>query len=307
VRNAEGDYSVLLFFAGEDACRERTLEYATAACERLAARLNITANFGVSQVSALATEAPALLAQARKAVSAQFYSAGPIIFYSEIACLDQEPLEELNGADLERDLEEKVFLGEAGGADAFLEKYLSGRHGAETEAYLKSLSFSIVNILSLKLRQKGLNSLGSQQGLWRRLKSFRRAEDLRKWLWGMIVTVQQHIEAQNNSRYASLVRTVREVVAARYMEPLTVPDIAAAVYLSPKQANAIFCKTVGCSIFDYLTAFRMDRAKELLKQTDAKISAVAEEVGYTNKSHFALIFKRCVGMTPAEYKSRPVL
>jgi len=104
-----------------------------------------------------------------------------------------------------------------------------------------------------------------------------------------------------------LVKVVKQVVENRYSEPLSVADIAAAVYLSPKQANVIFKREEGFTIFDYLTAFRISRAKKLLKETDQTIQAIAEQVGYSNKSHFAIVFKRSTGLAPAEYKNKPVI
>jgi two-component system response regulator YesN len=129
-------------------------------------------------------------------------------------------------------------------------------------------------------------------------------DDIRQWLNDTIYGVQQFIEEKNTSPYAGLVKTVKKVVKNRYAEPLSVPDIAAEVYLSPKQANAIFKREEGLSIFDYLVSFRMERAKILLKETNLTVQGIAEAVGYSNKSHFAIMFRRHTGMTPAEYKNR---
>lgn len=49
---------------------------------------------------------------------------------------------------------------------------------------------------------------------------------------------------------------------------------------------------------------RMRRAAELLQTTDAKIEAIAREVGYQNPFVFSTTFKRCLGWSPSEYPGR---
>jgi AraC family transcriptional regulator len=47
---------------------------------------------------------------------------------------------------------------------------------------------------------------------------------------------------------------------------------------------------------------RMDAARRLLRETKESIVAVALEVGYTNPSHFAQLFRRENGLSPSDYR-----
>jgi two-component system response regulator YesN len=47
-------------------------------------------------------------------------------------------------------------------------------------------------------------------------------------------------------------------------------------------------------------------AKKLLKDPYCKVYMVSEGVGYTNKSHFCLLFKKFTGLSPTEYKNKAV-
>ena len=58
----------------------------------------------------------------------------------------------------------------------------------------------------------------------------------------------------------------------------------------------------GVNYIDYLTQVRMDRAKELLKNTDKPINAIALETGYVNEKYFRKLFKKMVGIKPSEYR-----
>jgi len=106
------------------------------------------------------------------------------------------------------------------------------------------------------------------------------------------------------SYHAKLTEQVKSIIAAKYMHPITVQEIADDLFLSVSHANNLFKKQTGQKIFDYLTAYRMEKAKLLLRQSDKRIYEVVEEVGYTNKSHFCLIFKKHFGFSPSDYRSQ---
>ncbi|SFJ93050.1 two-component system, response regulator YesN [Paenibacillus sp. UNC496MF] len=102
--------------------------------------------------------------------------------------------------------------------------------------------------------------------------------------------------------YERIVSRIKAIVAAKYRETITVQEIAGEVFLSLSHANNIFKSKTGLKIFDYLTEYRMERAKSLLRHPDSKIYQVAMQVGYTNKSHFCLVFRKHAGVSPSEYK-----
>jgi transcriptional regulator GlxA family with amidase domain len=55
---------------------------------------------------------------------------------------------------------------------------------------------------------------------------------------------------------------------------------------------------------DYIHALRLEAAKELLETADLPVEAVANEVGYEDASFFGRLFRRKVGLTPAQYRIR---
>jgi len=93
-----------------------------------------------------------------------------------------------------------------------------------------------------------------------------------------------------------------DYIHTNYQNPITTNDVAAAAFLSPSYANHKFSLKCGCSIFDYITSYRIDQAKRMLTETDEKITLIAERVGYSGKTSFYLAFKRIAGMSPTEYR-----
>ena len=108
----------------------------------------------------------------------------------------------------------------------------------------------------------------------------------------------------SDSRDANLVKDVKEIIRKEYADQITVAYISERVYMSSRQLNTIFKRMTGLTVFQYMINYRMNMAKQLLSAPDAMIYEVCEQVGYTNKSYFTMLFKNTIGQTPKEYRSR---
>lgn len=96
--------------------------------------------------------------------------------------------------------------------------------------------------------------------------------------------------------------SMKAFIDVNYMKPLTTNSVAQSVYLSPNYANSCFSLKYGMSIFNYISAVRLEKAKLLLRSTDEQITRIAELVGYGSKTSFYLAFKRSYGLSPTEYR-----
>ena len=63
-----------------------------------------------------------------------------------------------------------------------------------------------------------------------------------------------------------------------------------------------FKEKVGVSFVQYVTKCRMDKAKELLKDSSMKLADIAETLGMGNVQSFIRTFKKYEGMTPGQYR-----
>ncbi|MGV7211283.1 AraC family transcriptional regulator [Oxalobacteraceae bacterium A2-2] len=86
----------------------------------------------------------------------------------------------------------------------------------------------------------------------------------------------------------------------------TIDQLASIAALSRTAFFERFARTVGATPMDYLLAWRMEIAKELLTAGELTVSAIAERVGYGSSSAFSVAFSRYVGLAPSHYvRSRP--
>jgi AraC-like DNA-binding protein len=82
----------------------------------------------------------------------------------------------------------------------------------------------------------------------------------------------------------------------------TLEGLAREAAMSRSAYAARFKELVGQTMFEYLTAVRMQRAQALLRESGSSLTAIAARVGYTSRLAFSKAFKRLTGITPSRYR-----
>lgn len=97
-------------------------------------------------------------------------------------------------------------------------------------------------------------------------------------------------------------RVVREFVSAHRAESLTVAELAALCDLSPRHFLRAFKQSTGLSPMRYIIETRTEEAKRRLAGSNASVTTIAWESGYTHSQHFTTRFKKETGMSPSEFR-----
>jgi AraC-like DNA-binding protein len=95
----------------------------------------------------------------------------------------------------------------------------------------------------------------------------------------------------------------KDLADARYAEPLTVADLAAAAGLSPAHFSREFRRTFGEAPHQYLLTRRLERAAALLRNTDRTVTEICFAVGLASLGSFTTSFRRVHGVAPLAYRS----
>ena len=97
---------------------------------------------------------------------------------------------------------------------------------------------------------------------------------------------------------------VKQYIAEHYMEQLSLTDLAEQVYLNASYLSTRFKLETGYGINEYIKKLRMEKAKQMLKQTNKKVNTIAQEVGFLNTSYFIRSFHEYYGQTPAKIRQK---
>ena len=76
------------------------------------------------------------------------------------------------------------------------------------------------------------------------------------------------------------------------------------VGFSPNHFSTVFSQETGQTFVEYLTAVRIEAAKHLLTKGNSRMSDIVFDVGYQDSHYFSYLFKKHVGVSPREYRSR---
>ncbi len=95
----------------------------------------------------------------------------------------------------------------------------------------------------------------------------------------------------------------RDLVDARYAEPLTVADLAEAARLSPAHFSREFRRAFGETPHAYVLTRRLERAAAMLRMTDRTVADICAAVGLSSVGSFTTTFSRVYGQTPTAYRA----
>jgi AraC-like DNA-binding protein len=95
----------------------------------------------------------------------------------------------------------------------------------------------------------------------------------------------------------------KDIVDARFREPLDVPALARAAYLSPAHFSREFRRAFGETPHQYLLTRRLERAAAMLRNTDWSVADICLTVGLRSVGSFTTSFRRVYGVSPTAYRA----
>ncbi len=128
-------------------------------------------------------------------------------------------------------------------------------------------------------------------------------ENSMKYMERIISKVLELREKSASNRYGDIVDEVMKYIEEHYaQEDLSLNILASHVNFSPNHLSMVLSQQTGQTFIKYLTDFRMNKAKELLRCTGKRSSEIGLEVGYKDPHYFSFLFKKTQGMTPTQYR-----
>lgn len=116
--------------------------------------------------------------------------------------------------------------------------------------------------------------------------------------------VSNQIVVREQQSEPPVITRAKQFIAEHQGEELSLGEVAKAVHTSKFYFCKMFKKATGINFTDYLSRIRTERAKNLLLNPNLRVSEIAYEVGFQSLTHFNRVFKRVLGQSPTEYRSR---
>lgn len=176
---------------------------------------------------------------------------------------------------------------------------LEASHGFQGR-HLDALHQDTLQIIYHFLQVKGINAGSIDQFMNWATARLRGLLQYKHWAEGIVSAVMEAAFEQEETE-GVIERSIR-YIQQHVEEELSRESIADYVGLNPAYLSRLFKKETGQNLIDFLISVKMNRARELLDTTEMTVSSVAQQVGYSNFSHFTKMFRKQFDVNPQEYR-----
>lgn len=181
----------------------------------------------------------------------------------------------------------------------FGEKPMTPELGRLLFANLVSTLFKLLNALNLKYE----DMFGSARKPLESINEAGSVEELYRNVCAMFEKVCLHVQEQRGDAAAVMLEKIKSYIAEHHGDAMIgLVSIADHFNITPPYLSAFFKKHSGTNLTDYLAQVRIERSKQLMKESKHTISQIARSVGYANDVGFIRVFKKYEGITPGKYR-----
>ena len=109
-------------------------------------------------------------------------------------------------------------------------------------------------------------------------------------------------QEKSRGRYSEYVERVIDLIHQKYSQVITIDDIISGIPISKFHFIRLFKRIMGTTPYNYLTNYRINSAKLLLRTTDMPVAEIADKCGFSDTSNFIVQFKKHTGQSPLRYR-----
>lgn len=146
------------------------------------------------------------------------------------------------------------------------------------------------------------NDFGSRYNPYKESEKFDTLKDLHQWMLLLLERMTELVSSNKSMRFKSLVKTALHYMQENYYRELSLREVAEVVYVTPNYLSRIFKEEMGVAFTEWLNRYRVEKAKILLVEIEAKTYSVAEKVGFNDYKYFSHIFKKHTGYSPQTFR-----
>ncbi|BFT72653.1 AraC family transcriptional regulator [Paenibacillus sp. P36] len=208
--------------------------------------------------------------------------------------------------ELERHYEESLKQGDLQEAERMLHEFSKYVIGATHVA--KVIQMSYTQLLGTTIRTMYLlgiepDTVFKGEEPYDYLRKFQNMDDLNRWfLQHLITPIVQFVRNKTNIEHEQIIVKVTAYIHENYHQDISQDQCARNFGVSRTHLSKLFKKFKQIAFSDYLTHVRIEKAKELLCETDIPVADISEKVGYLHTQNFIRVFKKMEGITPGQFR-----
>lgn len=257
---------------------------------------------GVSNVREKLTELRNAYKEARKAIESKLRDGEKLVFYNSeenknkvVYNYDTMLEKRIKEAVEKCDMETAASL-----VDGFVDDMFSHGVGNDNYVYVYRMIMTVIMVpseLGVEVEQNIKDS-----DIFSKASQIFDADRLKKYLKeDVLEPVILMIDEAQGKRSGEIISRIKQVVAEKDGD-ITLTECAELLDYHPNYLWKIMKNELGITFTEYVAQYKIERAKELLTQTDMSVAAIAEQLKYTNAQNFIRFFSKMTDITPGKYR-----
>lgn len=248
----------------------------------------------------------ALLYEAMSATNHYFYhSLDPVVFYSEECETSARHTGSFHIGFLKKDLSQAVALNDSGRLEEILNQVacLLREHNPSRQQAVNACA-NLYFFLSSFFEDGEEPDFPYEVNIMEKLGRLGTLGQIIQWINWFKEAVSRILERRRDTRVDKIAEMVREYVMEHYKERITLGQAAEALNISQGCLSTAFKKQSGESFTNYVSAIKIEKAKELIASHQYMMYEVSDLLGFDTPFYFSKVFKKVTGMSPKEYEAQ---
>lgn len=248
----------------------------------------------------------ALLYEAMSATNHYFYhSLDPVVFYSKECETSARHTGSFHIGFLKKDLSQAVALNDSGRLEEILDQVacLLREHNPSRQQAVNACA-NLYFFLSSFFEDGEEPDFPYEVNIMEKLGRLGTLGQIIQWINWFKEAVSRILERRRDTRVDKIAEMVREYVMEHYKERITLGQAAEALNISQGYLSTAFKKQSGESFTNYVSAIKIEKAKELIASHQYMMYEVSDLLGFDTPFYFSKVFKKVTGMSPKEYEAQ---
>lgn len=171
--------------------------------------------------------------------------------------------------------------------------------------YLQHINSILLGLLTTSCQEEAIDFkaiFGTDTIALTILDKLETLDDMCSWFIIRFAALISSIEQKECTFYSLRIRRIINYIHENYNKGISLDNIADEFDIHKVYLARIFKEEAGQSVNEYIRNLRIERAKELLRNTDDRINEIVYKIGFNNPQSFYMLFKKYVGVNPNEFR-----
>ncbi len=256
------------------------------------------------------SEMPLTLIRAREAVSLRFFHGYDRVYcYKEVPPINQS-IDSFLFNSYKKTITEALMHGDHDGFSSIFSRLLADLKNTPSNramllSFLCNLYINILDKLFLIYEPRKIRKLLPEYALFEEtLHHLDSYDSLQDYFSHIIKNIVDVIKDESSNAYCSSILSALRYISNNYEQNIGLGDISRCIGMNPSYLCYLFKQQTGRTFVNYLTSYRIDRAKELLTEGYYSVMEISSMVGYKDVKYFSKLFKRHTNQNPSKYRKK---